>query len=65
MKVRTVLALIIVVASIWIQCISDRAGTTYQLYYLGGQSNMDGYGLVRELPEDLNAPVKAVMIFGS
>jgi hypothetical protein len=39
------------------------AQTTYRLYYLGGQSNMDGYGWVRELPEDLRGPQPGVMIF--
>ena len=36
---------------------------TFKLYYLGGQSNMDGYGYVKELPEPLQGPVKNVMIF--
>lgn len=35
----------------------------YDLYYLGGQSNMDGYGYVSELPSELNQPVEGVMIF--
>jgi lysophospholipase L1-like esterase len=35
---------------------------TYDLYYLGGQSNMDGYGRVEELPEVLRGPVDGVMI---
>ena len=35
----------------------------YQLYFLGGQSNMDGYGLVKELPEELRGAVDGVMIF--
>jgi hypothetical protein len=35
----------------------------YDLYYLGGQSNMDGFGYVKELPAELNAPVPGVMIF--
>ncbi len=35
----------------------------YRLYYLGGQSNMDGYGRVKELPGELNRPVQGVMIF--
>jgi len=35
----------------------------FDLYYLGGQSNMDGYGFVDELPGDLRGPVKDVMIF--
>jgi hypothetical protein len=37
--------------------------TTYDLYYLGGQSNMDGYGYVKELPSEAAGPVKGVMIF--
>ena len=36
---------------------------TYDLYYLGGQSNMEGYGRVEELPEELQDPVEGVMIF--
>ncbi|MFC1502288.1 sialate O-acetylesterase [bacterium] len=63
MRTRTWLILFICIAFIWIQCSSEKTGTTYQLYYLGGQSNMDGYGLVGELPEDLNIPVKGVRIF--
>lgn len=38
-------------------------GKDYDLYYLGGQSNMDGFGYVKELPAELNAPVPGVMIF--
>ncbi len=29
-------------------------GSEYKLYYLGGQSNMEGYGYMAELPADLN-----------
>lgn len=39
------------------------AQKTYRVYYLGGQSNMDGYGYVSELPENLTGPVEDVMIF--
>jgi hypothetical protein len=35
----------------------------YKLYYLGGQSNMDGYGQIKDLPPDLNKPVDGVVIF--
>jgi len=38
-------------------------GTTYHVYLLSGQSNMDGYGYVRELPPDLRGPVEGVYIF--
>jgi hypothetical protein len=37
--------------------------TTYHLYYLGGQSNMDGFGWVEELPPEAAGPVEGVMIF--
>lgn len=36
---------------------------TYKLYYLGGQSNMDGYGRVAELPQELASGLEDVMIF--
>ena len=39
------------------------AGKEFRLYYLGGQSNMDGYGYVKELPSDCQTPVTGVMIF--
>ena len=33
------------------------------LFYLGGQSNMDGYGRTNELPNELNGEVEGVFIF--
>jgi len=54
-------------ASLALLAIAFAAGTaraaTYRLYYLGGQSNMDGYGTVAELPDQLRRPVAGVMIF--
>ena len=41
----------------------DVHATVYDLYYLGGQSNMDGYGSVEDLPTDLLGTVSGVMIF--
>ena len=38
-------------------------GTEFQLFFLGGQSNMDGYGLVKELPADLKTTQKDILIF--
>ena len=38
-------------------------GTTYRLYFLGGQSNMDGYGFSAELPTDASGVVPRAMIF--
>lgn len=37
--------------------------TDFHVYYLGGQSNMDGYGLNKQLPEDLAKPQPGVPIF--
>jgi hypothetical protein len=37
--------------------------TVYHLYYLGGQSNMDGFGWVEELPPEAAGPVTGVRIF--
>jgi hypothetical protein len=42
---------------------SAACATTYKVYYLGGQSNMDGLGRFEELPASLNAPVDDVMIY--
>ncbi len=39
------------------------AAEKYYLYYLGGQSNMDGYGTVSELDDGLSKPVEGVWIF--
>ena len=38
-------------------------GKDYHLYYLGGQSNMDGYGFVKELPVDLQQPSGGTWIY--
>jgi hypothetical protein len=35
----------------------------YKVFYLGGQSNMDGFGYIKELPKELNKPVDGVYIF--
>ena len=37
--------------------------TDFFVYYLGGQSNMDGYGYVKELPESLAGQQDDVLIF--
>lgn len=38
-------------------------GADYRVYYLGGQSNMDGYGFVKDLGGELGGVVDGVMIF--
>lgn len=53
----------LVAISLVLGCASSEEGTTYDLYFLGGQSNMDGFGYVNELPTELNTPVPGVRIF--
>jgi hypothetical protein len=50
-------------ASLAVVFTGDVQATVYDLYYLGGQSNMDGYGRVEDLPTELRGPVAGVMIF--
>jgi len=40
-----------------------QTGVTYDVYFLGGQSNMDGYGYNSELPADLLGEFPAIRIF--
>ncbi len=42
---------------------AQQTPTVYRVYFLGGQSNMDGYGYVTELPESLQQSQQGVMIF--
>ncbi|QDU08306.1 sialate O-acetylesterase [Gimesia aquarii] len=45
-------------------CSTNTASSkTYHVYFLGGQSNMDGYGYTKDLPADLKQPIPDVMIF--
>lgn len=52
------------VAALLIGCVvAEPRGTTYKLYFLGGQSNMEGFGYSAELPENAANPSNNVMIF--
>ena len=42
---------------------AQKKSETIRLFYLGGQSNMDGYGYNKDLPKSLNKPLKDVWIF--
>lgn len=44
-------------------CSSFVTAKDYKVYYLGGQSNMDGYGYVKDLQGMDAEPVKGVMMF--
>jgi beta-glucosidase len=57
---RLVLPVTMVALLVWSQTVGAK---DYLLFYLGGQSNMDGYGRCQELPPELSQPVQGVMIF--
>ncbi|MEM1269908.1 MAG: sialate O-acetylesterase [Bacteroidota bacterium] len=65
MKKTTAFVLAAALAFLHVGCTTDAEpeGTTYKLYYLGGQSNMDGYGFSTELPEPAANPSQETMIF--
>jgi Carbohydrate esterase, sialic acid-specific acetylesterase len=60
---RLFLSLLLFSTLLVVGCTQEPAETVYRLYYLGGQSNMDGYGYVSELPDSLQSPVEGVLIF--
>lgn len=56
------LLFVVAVAMILFQSCSQK-GNEYHVYYLGGQSNMDGYGYVSELPADLASEMDGILIY--
>ena len=56
-------AFVIAIAALLLSPSTDSETHVYRLYFLGGQSNMVGYGKVEELPPDLRREVDRVMIF--
>ena len=64
MTATTRLLSLVILATALGGCATGRtAGTTYKLYYLGGQSNMEGFGYVEELPAAVASTSDNVMIF--
>ena len=59
MKMIMRLLLVLLVAAL---CNFSEA-KTYKVFYLGGQSNMDGYGFVKDLSAEHKKPIEGVMIF--
>lgn len=54
---------LVVVCMALTACATQAPVNDYKLYYLGGQSNMEGFGYSAELPDGLDAAVPQVMIF--
>ncbi len=53
----------LVVAAACVLLSTTVQATDYQLYFLGGQSNMEGFGFNEELPDEARAASDRVMIF--
>ena len=47
----------------FLTCSNSKEIDTWKVYYLGGQSNMDGYGYNSKLPDSLNIEIENAMIF--
>ncbi|MEO0512065.1 MAG: hypothetical protein AAF108_04110 [Planctomycetota bacterium] len=43
--------------------VTHAAADDYYVYFLGGQSNMVGYGTVADLPADLTTPTNGAKIY--
>jgi hypothetical protein len=57
------IAFVLAVTLLLLSTSTDSETNVYKLYFLGGQSNMVGYGLTDELPSDLRREIDRVMIF--
>ena len=55
--------LVLSVITTLISCDSSDNLDTWKVYYLGGQSNMDGYGFNNQLPDSLKKRIPNSMIF--
>src|SRR5688500_16422085 len=62
MPIPTLAKVAVVVACLGLQ-FSSASATDYKLFFLGGQSNMDGYGYNNQLPEDMAGDVEGVRVF--
>ena len=60
---RAGLAIAVIATALLFSTTTGGEATVYKLYFLGGQSNMVGYGYTEELPIDLNQEIGGVMIF--
>lgn len=60
---RTFLAFTLLVIITLLDAKAQQPTEEWKLFYLGGQSNMDGYGYVNELPDSLNKTYENVYIF--
>ena len=56
-------SLVLSFVTIIISCNSSIKLDTWKVYYLGGQSNMDGYGHNSQLPDSLKRKIPNAMIF--
>ena len=51
------------ISFLFLTCLHYKEVDKWKVYYLGGQSNMDGYGYNLKLPDSLNIEIKNTMIF--
>ena len=62
-KTQSGIGLVLAIALLFFSTSIGGEANVYKLYFLGGQSNMVGYGYTDELPIDLRREIDRVMIF--
>ena len=60
---KTYLSAALLISVIIITGCNNQRGTEYNLYYLGGQSNMEGYGYCSELPDSYTKVIDDILVF--
>jgi hypothetical protein len=63
MHMKTFLSTVFLISVLVITSCNNQQVTEYNLYYLGGQSNMEGYGYCSEIPESYIKATDDILIF--
>ena len=63
MKHKLVKAIVLVLENLFMACNSSKELDIWEVYYFGGQSNMDGYGFNDQLTYSLKSKIPNSMIF--
>jgi len=63
MKYKLEKAFLLALATLLMTCNSSKEFDVWKVYFLGGQSNMDGYGFNDQLPDSLKKRIPNSMIF--
>lgn len=63
MKRLKLISCVIILSLFALSCNNKQQGNTYYIYYMGGQSNMEGFGYANELTDEYNQEFSEIPIF--